>query len=219
MTAPKMMFASSPTASCTSEVASLTSCSVMLGPPVMLTSTPRAPEISTSSSSGLEMACFVASAARSGPSAIPVPMRASPMFAMIVLTSAKSRLTRPGTVMRSLMPRVACSSTSSAIEKAVVNGVSVPTMRSSFSLGMMISVSTASLRALSPSLADALRRLPSNMNGRVTTPTVSAPISRAMRATSGAAPVPVPPPIPAVTKTMSEPLTASTTRPSSSSTA
>ncbi len=36
-------------------------------------------------------------------------------------------------------------------------------------------------------------------------PTVSAPTSRAMRATTGAAPEPVPPPSPAVTKTMSEP--------------
>jgi hypothetical protein len=37
-------------------------------------------------------------------------------------------------------------------------------------------------------------------------PTVSAPISRAIRATTGAAPVPVPPPAPAVMKTMSLPL-------------
>ena len=37
-------------------------------------------------------------------------------------------------------------------------------------------------------------------------PTVSAPISREMRATIGAAPVPVPPPAPAVTNTMSAPL-------------
>ena len=36
-------------------------------------------------------------------------------------------------------------------------------------------------------------------------PTVSAPTSLAMRATTGAAPEPVPPPSPAVTKTMSEP--------------
>ena len=53
------------------------------------------------------------------------------------------------------------------------------------------------------------RRLPSNENGRVTTPTVSAPSSRAISATIGAPPVPVPPPSPAVTKTMSAPLSAS----------
>ena len=49
------------------------------------------------------------------------------------------------------------------------------------------------------------RRVPSNPNGRVTMPTVSAPTSRARRAITGAAPVPVPPPAPAATKTMSEP--------------
>ena len=39
----------------------------------------------------------------------------------------------------------------------------------------------------------------------MTMPTVSAPTSRAMRATTGAAPVPVPPPEPAAMKIMSEP--------------
>ena len=43
----------------------------------------------------------------------------------------------------------------------------------------------------------------------MTTPTVSAPSSRAISATIGAPPVPVPPPSPAVTKTMSAPLSAS----------
>ncbi len=43
-----------------------------------------------------------------------------------------------------------------------------------------------------------LRRLPSNENGRVTTPTVNAPSLRAIVATTGAPPVPVPPPSPAV---------------------
>ena len=50
------------------------------------------------------------------------------------------------------------------------------------------------------------RRVPSKPNGFVTMPTVSAPISRAIRATIGAAPVPVPPPAPAVMKIMSQPL-------------
>ena len=39
----------------------------------------------------------------------------------------------------------------------------------------------------------------------MTTPTVKTPNSRANSATTGAAPVPVPPPIPAVINTMSEP--------------
>lgn len=38
------------------------------------------------------------------------------------------------------------------------------------------------------------------MNGRVTTPTVKAPVSRAILAITGAAPVPVPPPLPAGNK-------------------
>ena len=42
----------------------------------------------------------------------------------------------------------------------------------------------------------------------VTTPMVSAPIDLAIRATTGAPPVPVPPPSPAVTKTMSAPVRA-----------
>ena len=50
---------------------------------------------------------------------------------------------------------------------------------------------------------------PSNANGLVTTPTVKAPESLAIFATTGAAPVPVPPPLPAVTNTMSAPHRAS----------
>ena len=57
-----------------------------------------------------------------------------------------------------------------------------------------------------PSSAELARRRPSKANGRVTTPMVRAPSERAMRATTGAPPVPVPPPSPAVTKTMSAPL-------------
>ena len=44
------------------------------------------------------------------------------------------------------------------------------------------------------------RRWPSKWKGLVTTPTVRMPISRAICAMTGAAPVPVPPPMPAVTK-------------------
>ena len=61
-----------------------------------------------------------------------------------------------------------------------------------------------------PSSACCMRRRPSNSNGLVTTPTVSAPTSSfAISAMIGAAPVPVPPPSPAVTKTMSAPFSAS----------
>ena len=61
-----------------------------------------------------------------------------------------------------------------------------------------------------PSSACSARLRPSNENGRVTTATVSAPISSlAICAMTGAAPVPVPPPSPAVMKTMSAPCSAS----------
>ncbi len=61
-----------------------------------------------------------------------------------------------------------------------------------------------------PSIAWRPRWEPSKSNGRVTTPTVSAPISfLAISAMTGAAPVPVPPPSPAVTNTMSAPFRAS----------
>ena len=53
-----------------------------------------------------------------------------------------------------------------------------------------------------PASACDIRRWPSNSNGLVITPTVRMPRSRAARAITGAAPVPVPPPIPAVIKTM-----------------
>ena len=75
---------------------------------------------------------------------------------------------------------------------------------------MVISVSTRSFKFTIPASAWFIRRLPSKENGLVTTPTVSAPASRAHSATMGAAPVPVPPPIPAVTKTMSAPRNCST---------
>ena len=54
-----------------------------------------------------------------------------------------------------------------------------------------------------PSSAFAFLFLPSNKNGFVTIPTVKIPIDFAISHTTGAAPVPVPPPIPHVTNTMS----------------
>ncbi len=84
------------------------------------------------------------------------------------------------------------------------------TTASSFSLGITISVSTTSRSRSIPSVAWRPRWEPSKSNGRVTTPTVSAPISfLAISAITGAAPVPVPPPSPAVTNTMSAPFSAS----------
>src|SRR5215472_9510027 len=67
---------------------------------------------------------------------------------------------------------------------------------------MMISVSTTFCSSPMPASAKRIRRWPSKWNGLVTTPTVRMPSSRATLAITGAAPVPVPPPMPAVTNTM-----------------
>ena len=219
MTEPKMTLASSPAALVTTLAASLTSNSVRSRPPVMLTSTPSAPAIETSSSNGLETAACAASIARFAPEARPVPIRALPRLDMTALTSAKSRLTSPGTVTRSEMPLVALSSTSSATAKASVSEVPLSTTASSRSFGMMIRVSTSARSSASPSSAWRMRRRPSKLNGLVTTATVSAPVWRARRATTGAPPVPVPPPIPAVMNTMSLSVRASMSVCSSSSAA
>ena len=70
---------------------------------------------------------------------------------------------------------------------------------------MVITVSTASRSDSSPISACLNRLRPSNLNGLVTTAMVSAPSSVARLAITGAAPVPVPPPRPVVTNTMSAP--------------
>ena len=206
---PKMMLASGSTALWMMRAASATSCRVRSRPPVMLISTPLAPSIEVSSSSGELIARCAASSARFSPLAMPVPMSAMPMPRMIVRTSAKSTLISPGTVIRSEMPCTAWRSTSSAIRKASASGVPRSTKLSSRSFGMVISVSTASRSSSMPCSAICIRRRPSKPNGLVTTATVSAPISAASEAMIGSAPVPVPPPMPAVTKTMSAPSSSS----------
>jgi hypothetical protein len=60
---------------------------------------------------------------------------------------------------------------------------------------------------------------PSYSKGLVTTPTVRMPMSLAMRAITGAAPVPVPPPMPAVMNSMFAPSSASRTCASAASAA
>jgi hypothetical protein len=65
------------------------------------------------------------------------------------------------------------------------------------SLGMTMSVSTAAWRLASASRAWFSRWRPSNVKGTVTMPTVRMPCARAAAATTGAAPLPVPPPMPA----------------------
>ena len=69
----------------------------------------------------------------------------------------------------------------------------------------MIRLSTVALSSSRPRSACSARRFPSKTKGFVTTPTVRISISLARLAMMGAAPPPVPPPRPAVRKTMSAP--------------
>src|SRR6476660_5568589 len=73
-TAPKMISASSPTASWMISLIWWTSPRVRSAPPVILTRTPVAPETDTLSSSGLAIACWAASMERFSPRPMPVPM-------------------------------------------------------------------------------------------------------------------------------------------------
>mmetsp|Transcript_6032 Transcript_6032/g.20278 ORF Transcript_6032/g.20278 Transcript_6032/m.20278 type:complete len:291 (-) Transcript_6032:14-886(-) len=184
------------------------SCSVMSEPPTTLNTMPRAWS-SGKSRSGEAMACDAASSARPLPTPLPMPMRAVPALPMTARTSAKSTFTSPGRTMISEMPTTPWRSTSSATPKACCSGVCSGMICSSLSLDTTMSVSTAFCRFSMACVASRMRRRPSNWNGLLTTPTVSAPASLATSATTGAAPEPVPPPMPAVTKTRSAPATAS----------
>ena len=107
------------------------------------------------------------------------------------------------------MPCTPCWSTSSALQKASLIDVLLSQICNSLSLGIIINLSTFSLRRSIPLSALFIRGLPSKINGFVTTPTVRIPMSFAIFATTGAAPVPVPPPIPQVTNTISASFTSS----------
>ena len=121
------------------------------------------------------MAVSAAWMARSSPRAEPMPMRALPAPCMTDLTSAKSRLIRPGVVMRSVIPWTPESSTWSADRNASSTLTCLSLIESSRSLGMVMRVSTSSRRPAMPESAWLARRRPSNVKGRVTTPMVSAP--------------------------------------------
>ena len=85
-------------------------------------------------------------------------------------------------------------------------GVSSATSCSNLSFDTTIKVSTRSRNNSIASSACFILRRPSKAKGLVTIPTVKHPHSFfAISATTGAAPDPVPPPIPAVIKTRSEP--------------
>ena len=136
----------------------------------------------------------------------PEPIIAMPISDITVRTSAKSTLIKPGRVISSAMPCTAPCSTSFAALNASSSVVVGPEHR------QQLLVRDRDQRVDEPAeLRDALlrdphalRRLPC-ANGFVTTATVRIPISFASCATTGAAPVPVPPPRPAVMNSMSAP--------------
>ncbi len=199
MYAPQSIFASAWSALLTSSTMAYASLSWKSCPPVILMSAPAAVARLTSRR-GLLMALCMASIARSCVSLSPTPIMAMPEFFMIVLRSAKSRLMSPGRVMSSVMPMIAFASISSASLNAVIMGRSGAKSKSlSFGITMSASVFFASLR--SPSFALLMRLVPSTVNGSVTTPMVSMPRRFASCAIFASDPVPVPPPMPAVTKT------------------
>ena len=160
------------------------------------------------SRSGEEIAAFTASIALSSPFALPIPTWAIPLSFITEETSAKSRLINPGTLIKSVIPCTDCCKTSSAFFKASGREVFFSTISNNLSFGMTIRVSTTSFNASIPERAFFIRCFASKRKGFVTTPTVRIPISFAIFAITGAAPVPVPPPIPQVTKTISAPWSA-----------
>ena len=83
-----------------------------------------------------------ATRARSSPDASPVPIIALPISVITVRTSAKSRLIRPGSTIRSVIERTPECSTWSAMAKASVKVVRSLAMRNRFWFGMTIRVST-----------------------------------------------------------------------------
>ena len=157
------------------------------------------------SSIGLDIAASAARTARSSPLALPIPISAVPAPCITDRTSAKSTLISPGTAIRSVIPCTPERKTSSAIMKASTKVTERFSISSKRWFGTTIKVSTSVRKVSMPASACAARRGPSNENGRVTTPTVRAPVCLAILATTGAPPVPVPPPSPAVTNTMSAP--------------
>ncbi len=156
------------------------------------------------SNRGLFKASCTDSMALSPESDSPIPIMAIPEPFIILRMSAKSRLTRPGLVISSVIPFTALPNSSSATIKALFIGRLGATSRS-LSLGITITVSAAACNFSRPFSAFSRLRKPSALNGIVATAIVKAPIFLANLEMTGAEPVPVPPPSPQVTKTMSAP--------------
>ena len=159
---PTIIFASSSTCPRIRLAASSTSNNVKSDPPVILIKTARAPFRDTSSSNGLEIADSAASIARRSPVASPVPIMALPISSITVRTSLKSRLIKPGTTIKSVIPRTPLCKTSSAIANASDMVVCSVATRKRFWFGIVIIVSTHSDNLSTPASANFIRREPSN---------------------------------------------------------
>ena len=122
---------------------------------------------------------------------------ATPPSLRIFLTSRKSRLIVPRAVMISAILFVAVVSTSSTSRNPSVT-FSLGNISMSRWLLMTSNASTCFEISMTPLSACFIFPVISNLKGMVTIPTVRIPIFFAISATTGAAPVPVPPPIPAV---------------------
>ena len=157
----------------------------------------------TPSKRGELIASRAAISARSEPSAVAEPIIAAPPSVIVVRTSAKSKLIRPGIRIKSLIPRVALYNTSLAMANASTKEVDSSPMSKRRSFGMTMTVSHCFFNSEIPSKAYFFRIRPSHSKGVVTIPTVKMPLRFAIPATTGAPPVPVPPPIPAVTNIIS----------------
>ena len=128
-------------------------------------------------------------------------MMATPPSFSTVFTSLKSRFTFPCRVMISAILLAATERVSSALSNASSTDSSLY-ISLSFSLLMTSRASTCLLISSTPSSAWSIFLSPSQRKGMVTMPMVRMSISLAVCAMMGAAPVPVPPPIPAVMNTI-----------------
>ena len=166
-------------------------------PVTIFNKTCSAPKISLSLRRGESRAPSTASIALFSPLDSACPITAVPLFWSTLLASFKSILTRRCWEITSAIPLVAVFNTSLALANAWLN-VKSPYTWISLSLFIINKVSTFFLSSINPCFAYFFLFPPSVENGFVTTPTVKIPFCFATSAITGAAPVPVPPPIPAV---------------------
>ena len=174
-------------------------------PPVILINKPFAPWREYSSIKGLFKAISVAAIALFSPSASPVPIIALPMALITVSTSAKSRFIIPGLTIKSVTLCTPCFKTLFDKLNDSSNVVVSLAILKRFWFGTTITVSKCFLNSSRPSIALLILFGPSYEKGNVVTPTVKMFNSLAALAITCDAPVPVPPPMPDVIKTIFAP--------------